>query len=407
MTPPGPTGAAAAPDDVLARLDTDELVTLTARLVRCRGTNPPGQEEATARELAAIAGELGLRVDTIEVAPGRPNVVVTLPGGDGPGLLLLGHTDVVPVGQGWTRDPFGGEVQDGRLYGRGATDMKGGLAAALEAMAALRRAGAALSGPVLLVAAVDEEEHGLGARAWVAGDLAPLAGCIVAEPTDLQPIIAARGDAYLRITVEGRAAHSGDPSDGRNAIGGAADVVRALECWHADLGAAAPVLGGLVGPATVSVGTIRGGVSTTTVPAHCVLEVDRRLLPGEDPELMLADVRARVAALRLEQRELAVHVELTMDMPGFATDADDPFVRSTVRALDAAGGPGLAPAGWTAACDGGFVARATGAPVVVLGAGSVTDQAHRPDESVGVQELAIASRCYALLALEVLSDSRV
>ena len=134
--------------------------------------------------------------------------------------------------------------------------------------------------------------------------------------------------------------------------------------------------------------------------------VYRRLLPGEDPEQMLADVQARVAALRLEQRELAVHVELTMDKPGFATAADDPFVRATMRALDAAGGPGLAPAGWTAACDGGFVARATGAPVVVLGAGSVTDQAHRPDESVGVGELAIASRCYALLALEVLSTAR-
>lgn len=419
----GGHGSPEGSDRAAAAVDPDEVVRITRRLVRCAGTNPPGEEAATAAEIAAIAAELGLQVETVEVAPGRPNVVVTLPatganrgnggnGGsdphaaDGPALLLLGHSDVVPVGAGWTRDPFGGELADGRIYGRGATDMKGGLAATLAAMGALRRSGARLRGPVMLLAAIDEEETGLGARHWVEHGLPRLpglAGCLVAEPTDLQPIIAARGDSYLHVVVDGQAAHAGNPADGRNAIHGAALVVAAMERWHDDLAGAQPVLDGLVGPATLSVGTIRGGESTAMVAARCELEVDRRLLPGEDPEQMLAEARRRVADLDLAGRGLTSRVELVMALPGFATDAADPFVTHTQRALDAAGGPGLPPGGWSAACDGGHVALATGAPVVVLGPGSVTGQAHRPDESVGVEELAIAARCYARLACAVLA----
>ncbi|GAB98190.1 acetylornithine deacetylase [Kineosphaera limosa] len=386
------------PADVLAHIDPDEVVTVTQRLLRCAGTNPPGQEEATARELASVAGELGLQVDLVEVLPGRPNVVVTLPGGEGGTLLLLGHTDVVPVGDGWTRDPFGGELAHGRIYGRGATDMKGGLAASLVAMAAVRRAGVTPSGPVVLVAAVDEEENGAGIRAWIAGQVPSLRGCIVAEPTELQPIIAARGDSYLTVRVTGVASHAGNPGDGRNAIGGAAAIVADFERWHAELAQAPAVLDGLVGPATLSVGTIHGGQSTSMVAPECVLEVDRRLLPGDDPAQVLAAARARVEALDLSARGLSADVEMTMDMPGFATPADDPFVRATLAALVDAGTPHQEPGGWTAACDGGFVARDTDCPVVVLGPGSVTGQAHRPDESVGVQELVHATRTYALLA---------
>ncbi len=132
--------------------------------MRAYGQNPPGEEAATAAVLAAAAAELGLDIREEPVQPGRSNLRVTLRAGEGPGLLLLGHTDVVPFGDGWTKDPFGAAIEDGRIYGRGATDMKGGLAACLSAMAALR--GAELSGPVELAALVDEEENGAGIRAY-------------------------------------------------------------------------------------------------------------------------------------------------------------------------------------------------------------------------------------------------
>ncbi|TCC65979.1 M20 family peptidase [Kribbella pittospori] len=386
---------------VLDRIDEDLLVRVTSDLVRATGQNPPGEEAATVAVLAAAGRELGLDVVTSPVEPGRDNVGITLAGGNGPGLLLLGHTDVVPIGDGWTTDPFGGEVRDGRIYGRGASDMKGGLAAALVALAALR--GTELSGPVELAAVVDEEETGKGIRAYVAsagGGSRSFLGCITAEPTDLQTIIAARGDSYLRVAIHGRACHAGNPDDGANAIYGAAAVVAEIERLHAELAAAPHPL---LGPATWSVGQINGGTGGSIVPAECVIVADRRLLPGESPATVLDDLRTRVAALDLKSRGLTVDLDMPMEMPAFETAADDALVVATEAARLDAGGPALPLAGWTAACDGGYVARDLDVPVVVLGPGSVTTEAHRADESVPVAELITAARTYALTALRLLS----
>lgn len=404
--PTGPDGVSltsgAAPEEarVLDLIDRQALVELTQALVRAPGHNPPGEEAASAAVLAAACRDRGLEVEVTEVAPGRPNVSATLTGGPGRGLLLLGHTDVVPPGEGWSGDPYEGGLRDGRLFGRGTADMKGGLAACLVALDALRRSGVSLSGPIELAALVDEEEIGLGIRHYMSGDRSAFQGCVVAEPTDLQTIIAARGDAYVEVSVHGVAAHSGRPDDGRNAIYGAARVIEELRRWHGELTAEAHPL---VGPPTWSVGLVDGGQGTSTVPAHAHISADRRLLPGEDPDRVLADVRERLGRLGLAEDGLTVEVSMPMSMPGFETAADHPFVVATDRALQESGGPGLELAGWTAACDGGFLARDAGVPTLVLGPGSVNDQAHRPDESVAVEDLLIAARTYALLALRLLT----
>jgi acetylornithine deacetylase len=389
---------------VLDLISADELVELTRSLVAAPGENPPGGEAATAKVLAAAAEERGLTVGQTDVEPDRPNVSVTLPGGAGHGLLLLGHTDVVPVGEGWTVPPLGGVLRDGRLFGRGTTDMKGGLAACLVAMSALRTAGVDLAGPIELSAVVDEEETGKGIRHFLAqraaSAAAPYVGCVVAEPTDLQTIVAARGDAYLEVLVTGRAAHSGNPADGLNAVYGAAAVIRELERWHHELAEQAHPL---VGPPTWSVGLVQGGTGASIVPAECSVVADRRLLPAESPDTVLADTRSRLDQLGLTARGLGVDVRMTMDMPGFETPGDHAFVGAVDAALADVGGPGLPLGGWTAACDGGYVARDEGVPVVVMGPGSVQTQAHRADESVGVDELVTASRAYALAAMRLLA----
>ncbi|MGW1345482.1 M20 family metallopeptidase [Kribbella sp. NPDC002412] len=387
-----------AEQSVLDRIDEELLVRVTCQLLQATGQNPPGEEAATVAVLAAAGRELGLDVVTSTVEPGRDNVSITLAGGNGPGLLILGHTDVVPVGDGWTVDPYGGTVKDGRIYGRGASDMKGGLAAALVAMAALR--GTGLSGPVELAAVVDEEETGKGIRSYVAGGPRAFVGCITAEPTDLQTIIAARGDSYLRVAIHGRACHAGNPDDGANAIYGAAAVVAEIERLHASLAADPHPL---LGPATWSVGQINGGTGGSIVPAECVIVADRRLLPGESPAAVLADLRARVAALHLEDRGLSVDLDMPMEMPAFETPADADLVRVVEAARVDAGGPDLPLAGWTAACDGGYIARDLGVPVVVLGPGSVTTQAHRANESVPITDLITAAHTYTLTTLRLLS----
>ncbi|HET6296873.1 MAG TPA: M20 family metallopeptidase [Kribbella sp.] len=382
---------------VLDRIDATGLVELTQSLLQAPGQNPPGDEAATVAALSNAAVELGLDVVETQVEPGRNNLSITLAGGNDPGLLLLGHTDVVPVGDGWTQDPFGGSVDGGRIYGRGASDMKGGLAAALTAMSVLRDVG--LTGPVELAALMDEEETGKGIRSYVETAGRSFLGCITAEPTDLQTIIGARGDSYLRVAIHGRACHAGNPADGANAIYGAAAVVAEIERIHAEL---AEEPHPLLGPATWSVGQIQGGTGGSIVPAECVIVADRRLLPGESPDAVLASLRDRVEGLRLQDRGLTVDLEMPMEMPAFETPADTDLVRIANAALSDAGGPGLPLGGWTAACDGGFIARDLGVPVIVLGPGSVTTQAHRADESVAVEELVIAARAYALTALRLL-----
>jgi acetylornithine deacetylase/succinyl-diaminopimelate desuccinylase family protein len=385
---------------VLDLISGIELTELAAALVKAPGQNPPGGEAATVTVLADACAARGLEPRLSEVEPGRPNLSAAVPGGAGPGLLLLGHTDVVPVGEGWTVDPLAGLVRDGRLFGRGAADMKGGLAACVVAMSALRRSGVSLAGPVELAALVDEEETGKGVRHFLAErDRSGFVGCVVAEPTDLQTIVAARGDCYVEVVVHGRAAHSGSPGEGVNAITGAAAAVGMLARWHDELARRAHPL---VGPPTWSVGLVEGGSGTSIVPALCRVVADRRLLPGENGADVVEEVRHRLTGVGLGDDRLDVEIALLMDMPGFETPGDHPFVVVADAALATAGGPGLPLGGWTAACDGGFLARDAGVPVVVMGPGSVTEQAHRADESVGVDELLVAARAYALTALRLL-----
>lgn len=385
---------------VLGLIGVAEITSLAAGLVVAPGQNPPGQEAATVDVLARACRLRGLEPIIDEVQPGRPNLRTVLAGGDGPGLLLLGHSDVVPPGGGWSVDPYGGLVRDGRLYGRGAADMKGGLAACLVALGAIKRAGVELSGPVEFAVTVDEEDHALGVRHYLdTGDRGGFLGCMVAEPTDLQPIIAARGDAYFAITIRGRAAHSGHPDDGANAVYGATRVIDDLRCWHGELSRDAHPL---AGPATVSVGRVDGGTGPSIVPAECMVIADRRLLPSEPAVDVLDQLLARLDRLDLSAEGLGVSAELTLDMPGFETDQDAAVVAAMIAAAAESGGPVLPVGGWSAACDGGFLARDAKLPVVVYGPGSVLEQAHRADESVSLDHLLIAARSYALTILRLL-----
>lgn len=279
------------------QVDADDVIRLAQRLVRARGQNPPGEEAATVAVLVEECCRRGFEVTLDEVAPGRENLIARIGSGSGPGLLVVSHSDVVPPGDGWRGDPFSGDVRDGRLHGRGSADTKGGLAAAIVALSTVDNLA---DGPITLAVLVDEEELGLGVRHFVDGlSPADYAACLVIEPTSLQPVVAARGDAYLEITIEGRAAHSGNPADGRNAIHGMAQVVAEIERWHDELAAAPHPL---CGPATWSVGTIEGGQATSTVAARCRITADRRLLPSESAGDVHKEVVRRLGSLGLADR---------------------------------------------------------------------------------------------------------
>ncbi|WP_040157034.1 M20 family metallopeptidase [Mobilicoccus massiliensis] len=396
--------------DPRALVREDELVELTCALVDAAGENPGGTEQAVVDVLERACRERGFDVTVSPVVAGRPNLVATLSrettgsrGDGGPGLLFLGHSDVVPAGPGWTREPFAATVDDGRVYGRGSTDMKGGLAAVVIAMAAVRAAGIRLSGPVTLACTVDEEDLGLGIRALVAdpaaaGMGAEYLGCVVAEPTDLGLVVGCRGDSYLEMEVTGVPAHSGRPGDGRNAIDAASRILELVRADHERLAGEGDAL---LGPATWNVGRISGGRGSSIVAPDAHVWLDRRLLPEEDPDAIAADLARRIEESGISGDGIGVEITVTMEMPGFRTPDDHPFVRA-VHAAGVEVGLSVPIGGWSAACDGGFVARDLGIPAVVAGPGGLNDQAHQVDESVGIDELVDAARWYASLIVRLL-----
>jgi acetylornithine deacetylase/succinyl-diaminopimelate desuccinylase family protein len=378
---------------VLDAIDGAELTQLVQELVRRPSPNPPGAEASVARFLGATCDALHFRTELHEVVAGRPNVYASLGPVDAPGLLFLAHTDTVPAGDGWTYPPFGGAVEDGRVIGRGAADMKAGIAAAVIAMAALERTGIELTRCVGLAAVIDEEESGQGVRALLERPGFGAQAAIVPEPTELQTIIGCRGNCYVDVQITGRSAHAGSPQEGRNAIYGAARVVEAVRRLHDGLASRRHPL---LGAASWSVGLIQGGTGTAVVPDRCRISVDRRLLPGESGEDALAEIDATVAGLDLT--DLGVRTDLLMEIPSFELSPEHELVRGVHRASVDAGAAHRPVGGWTAACDGGYLMRDAGIPAVVIGPGSVVEQAHRPDESVAIADVETAARAYALYA---------
>lgn len=375
------------------------LVSLTTALVAAAGENPGGTEEATVDVLKDFCLAAGLEVSTQMVAPGRPNFIAVLPGGPRPGLLFLGHSDVVPAGAGWERPPFEPYVRDGRLFGRGSTDMKGGLAAVLIALKALKDGGAVLSGNAALACTVDEEDLGIGIRAYTAAALTDpsfsYSACVVAEPTDLETVIGCRGDSFIELKVTGRSAHAGRPRDGRNAIDAAVKILELVRADHARLQIEQD---SLLGAGTWNIGLIRGGTGTSMVADVCTVSLDRRLMPYENAQPILDRLRREISEAGIDSDGISVEAEVTMELPGFRTPDTHPLVARSVTALADAGITSAVKA-WTAACDGGFIAADLGVPTIVLGPGGINDQAHQVNESVSIAELVGAARTYALMCL--------
>ncbi|AUH67910.1 MULTISPECIES: M20 family metallopeptidase [Gordonia] len=391
-------------DALAAAVDAAEVEALTCALIAEASVNPGGSEESTVAVLADACREAGFDVEVSEAAPGRPNLIATVNGdAAGPGLMFLGHSDVVPPGPGWTGDPFVPRRDGDLIVGRGATDMKGGIAAVVAAMKVVARAvdgGVEVSGPVRLVVTVDEEEHGVGVRHLVADPPSgEYRGCIVAEPTRLEVVRGCRGASYFDVAVTGRAAHSGRPSDGASAILAAARVIELID---ADQRRMAADPDPLLGYGTWNVGTIDGGQGISVVAPNCAMGVDRRLMPGEDVDEIGRRLSEEIRAAGIESDGVAVSVTPTMYLPGFATPADDPIVDATAQAVADSGAP-TRVGGWTAACDGGWISTALGIPTVVMGPGDINGQAHQPDESVSLSELVTAAQAYVRVTLSLLA----
>jgi acetylornithine deacetylase len=396
-----------------------DVVETLRELVRIPSVNPMGRkvsgdifyEHRVTDWLEQTARRLGLPYERITVSPQRDNLILrvdgdTPPERGGPVLMFEAHQDTVPI-DGMTIEPFSGELRDGRVWGRGSCDIKGGLAAMLAALVRLAKEKPSDRATVVLACTVNEEHGFTGATDWAAcytgkeGKSSKLlnrvpTACVVAEPTMLDVVVAHKGAVRWRCHTSGRAAHSSQPHLGESAVYHMARVLSAIERYANEV---VTGLGShpLVGTPTLSVGLISGGISVNTVPDDCTIEIDRRVIPGENPN----------DAYRHVVDWLGDHVPA-----GTPMQHEPPYMR-TFGLADDNNGELAERLGTVAHRHGGGGRRIgvpfgtdaphyalTGAPTVVLGPGSIA-QAHTCDEWLAVDQLKAAAEVYYDLAREM------
>ncbi len=381
------------------RLVTEHLKTMIA----IKSENPfhedPREgyrEKEMGQYYAEKMNELGVEVTTREVRPGRPNVFGYLKGkGDGKTLMLAGHMDTAHT-DGYP-NAYDVKEENGKIFGRGACDMKASLAAYLEVIRLLKETQVTLNGHLILVGTMDEEFQMLGAKDI--GMHGPKADQgIIGEPCDLMICPANKGQVSTYIKTFGKAAHSSVPERGENAIVHMAKVIQALSTYNDDLlnGKSHPLLG----HGRFNLGVIQGGVQVNIVPDLCQLEVDRRTLPGETQEHVYQEICDRLDLLKTQDPSFRYEItEPTWLIPSNDVSPDEPVVQSLLAAYKQVTGQETQVTGFVAGSD----APHFGFPTVICGPGSIA-QAHTTNEFVRVEQLVKTVQIYLWVVLDLLRE---
>ena len=377
-------------------IDRHYLHETLADLVRINSINPslaPGGagESVIAAHVARAMQTLGLDVVQHEPAPQRISVVGTWHGsGHGKSLMLNGHIDTVGVEH--MPNPFSAEIRDGKLYGRGAYDMKGSVAAMLGAVKALRDAGHALKGDLLLAAVADEEYASLG-TADIAWRYQPDAA-IVTEPTELQLAMAHKGFVWLEVTVLGKAAHGSRPQLGIDANLKMGRFLHELDRFEQELRARQPHP--LIGPPTLHAAMINGGREMSVIADRCELRIERRTIPGETETQCIAEIQTILDRLSASDEAFHATVKSFFAREPFEVSADAPIVKAVQAAAVTVLQRPIDPGGVSFWTDAALLAAA-GIPTVVFG--PIGAGAHAAEEWIDLQSAEQAAMIYAQTAL--------
>jgi succinyl-diaminopimelate desuccinylase len=404
--------AAVRPSAVLSRIDEGELVELTRDLIRIPSVVRPGDPAATEAAVAAYVERWlrreGFEVEVHEVAPGRPNVLAWVSEASGPSLLLEGHTDVVTEGNAaeWRYAPFGADLVDGRIYGRGSADMKSGLAAAMIAAAAIKRSGARLGGRLVVGALVDEEGDMIGAKHLCTTELGRgLTAAIICEPEQNELCLEQRGVVWARVTARGRMAHGAMPEAGVNPITALGALLReapALERRLRRLCRRSPHLRPPTVTPTVVQSPVQGVPQSNVIPSLAQATLDVRLTPGPDGDAVAKEID--LACQRAMEAVPGATVEWQA-VNGFRlatrVERSEPLVRAMVRGVRQATGQAPRFGGVPGSTDGTILRMTLGIPIVTCGPGNRLIP-HQVDEYVEVRELVDAAKIYVASALNFL-----
>lgn len=375
-------------------ISLDQVIADTQALIRIDSQNPGIQEVSCGQWVHDRLVGMGLSTTVMNVDGERSNLLVTVPGGDAPRLVILGHIDTVPIGNGWTKDPLGGEIAEGKIYGRGACDMKGGVAVALGLLEALTSQGITPAGDVMFVATVDEEAPDMaGAHHLVASGLLRLTDQVIAlEPTGTKLRIAQMGLRWINVDVTGRMAHAGRAHLGIDSAHVMARIVDRLKSHVAGLDHVDEILG----RPRFTCGTFNAGVATNVVPPTAHASFDVRIVPPMDINDVVPMVRA-IADQVMTEFPGATY-EITPQgaaRPPVRAAEDAPIIQGLRAAYLAELGQPLPEGdddGHEAYTDASMVAALTGSTsCTVFGPGS-TDRAHTADEFVPIDDLELVSK---------------
>ncbi len=376
----------------------NELLELLCALIRNKSENPPGEEQQVAEFIYTYFKRENIEVELQEVAPGRPNVIAHLKGtGKGKHLLFNGHIDVVPCGCGWSSEPFDPVIKDGKVFGRGAADMKSGVAAMMYAATLLTRNKDQFSGELTLIFNVDEERINLGMLHYIKdGITADYA--IIGEPTSLDVCIAHKGVSRYNLSTKGTAGHAAKTRYPDSAIAKMAKILPALE-HHRYL--VEEIEHPLLGNASIIITTIKGGTAPNIVPQHCDIEIDRRLIPGENQQEIEQKIHQAIADYN-EQELIEYELDNYLFIPASDISKDHEL---TVLALDAVSRftkRDAQPQIFEATCEAPFFSVTSNIPTLIMGPGGLA-QAHIKDEFVEIKELYLAAEIYYDLAKDILN----
>jgi succinyl-diaminopimelate desuccinylase len=390
-------------------IDREELARFAQELVRIPSVYRPeeaeGNEARVARFVADYLEREGFEVCTENVAPGRPNVWAVWEG-DRPGntLLFEAHTDVVTEGRAedWSHPPFGAERVEGRIYGRGACDTKGNLAAAVMAVRAIKDSGVPFPGKLILCHPVDEEGMMAGIKAFIErGHAEGVDAAIICEPEENQLCVKQKGALRVEVTVRGKMAHGAMPLSGVNPVTRAARFVVAveeLEREEVERHGEDPFLGYPSLTPTILMGPDCGEPQINVIPASAYVALDIRTIPGQSHEDLIRRLEECLSDLRSEDPDFEASLEVVEERPWTETSMDDPLVRSMAAAYRELTGEEPRYNGVPGATDGTFLNTWAGIPIVTTGAGD-REIPHHKDEWVSVDELFTTCKLYAATAI--------
>ena len=384
--------------EIAEKVSADELQEITRLLVRAPSPNPPGDVRECAEVIMNVLRKEGIPAENLAATDKQRNVVAVLEG-SGPGKTMWynGHMDVVPPGADWTHDPWGAELVDGKIYGRGAADMKGGLASLIGSMFALKRAGCPFKGKIIFTAVADEETGSDNGTVWLIENKKVSADyAIVGEPSDGWVAIGNRGLIWVEVTIKGKAAHGSRPDYGINAIHHAARAITALS--QMDLSARQDIF--LAPTGSLSVTLVNGGTKANVIPDRCTFTLDRRMLPIETVEEATERIRQTIATVIDDGASF--DLKLIKAWPPVLMEQDHPLIRTAVAAFERVHGYRPEVRGKAGSTDGSFIRGMAGIPIVLYGPGP-TRLAHMADEYVELQSLVRASHVYTLTTLDLLS----